>query len=216
MDFWFLIKCFLIGISASSTVGPIFILTFTRGALYGFGRGFASALGAALADGVFFSLGLLGALTLLENSKHFSLIINMLGGLILVLLGAISLRRYLKGTQLSYVSNTSSFATTAKTFVLTIFNPLVALFFMFISIQILPEGAPSPPIQDIIIGSLAVSGGSLLVLGSIAWLASHVGSAISTKRLAFLSLVTSILFMSVGSYLLGNSFITIFKQISGS
>ncbi len=66
----FLLKCFALGVSAASGVGPIFVLTFNRGALKGLGRGLATALGSALGDALLFLLGLLGLLSILGGSKN--------------------------------------------------------------------------------------------------------------------------------------------------
>ena len=52
MDVSTFFKCYAIGIMAASGIGPIFVLTFNRGAIHGFLRGFATAMGAAVADAV--------------------------------------------------------------------------------------------------------------------------------------------------------------------
>src|SRR3989304_9647410 len=93
MNIWFYVKCFLIGISASSAMGPIFILTFNRGALHGFLKGFATAMGSALADGLFFMLGLFAILERLENSPKALLALNCIGGIFLIILGMQALRK---------------------------------------------------------------------------------------------------------------------------
>ena len=73
MDYSILVGCFFVGVLASSSVGPIFVLTFNRGAIYGFLRGFATALGASIADGLYFFLGFpLSALLSFQNGVLFS------------------------------------------------------------------------------------------------------------------------------------------------
>ncbi|MFC1895010.1 LysE family transporter, partial [Candidatus Dependentiae bacterium] len=76
------IKCFLVGMLASASLGPIFILTFNRGAVYGFTHGFATAIGACLADGLYFFLGLMGILSLLKSSENFMFWLDTLGGIV--------------------------------------------------------------------------------------------------------------------------------------
>ena len=44
-------NCFLVGLMSAAAIGPIFVLVFNRGALYGFRKGFITALGAAIGDG---------------------------------------------------------------------------------------------------------------------------------------------------------------------
>ncbi len=87
MDYGFLLKCFVVGIIATSGVGPIFILTFNKGAVHGFLRGFATALGAAVADAFFFFLALMGILTTIGDSRRFMLVLDLVGGVVLLFIG---------------------------------------------------------------------------------------------------------------------------------
>ena len=91
MDLIILTRCFFVGVLASSSLGPMFVLTFNRGALYGFSRGFATGVGASLADGFYFFLGLMGVLTVLEESRHFMFWLDTVGGILLIILGFYSL-----------------------------------------------------------------------------------------------------------------------------
>lgn len=200
MDFWFLLKCFLIGLSASSTVGPIFILTFNRGALYGFWKGTATACGSALADGIFFALGLLGALELIGNSKQALLVMDLIGGTFLIIFGIMTLKSHHKN--LSQIpADMHILLALSKAFVLTILNPFVALFFILVSLQILPDELSRLPLNQIIISSFMVFCGSLTVLSFIALIGHLLGNAINKNKLKIISYVTGIIFISVGTYL---------------
>ncbi len=211
MDFWFWIKCFFVGVSASSAVGPIFILTFNRGALYGFTKGFACALGSALVDAIFFALGLFGALTLVQNSQNFMLIMDCVGGFVLIVLGAHTLKKQKQTKEEKYLTDEPAIISAAKSFLVTIINPFVILFFMFISVQILPEGITRVPLDDIIAGSIMVSLGSLCVLSCVAWFASQVGKAISPRMLKKVSYTTGLLFIGVGVYFIGDFVLNILR-----
>ena len=51
----FLMFCYVVGIISTIGIGPIFVLTFNRAAIYGFWKGFATAIGSSVADGILFA-----------------------------------------------------------------------------------------------------------------------------------------------------------------
>lgn len=206
------IRCFLIGVLASASFGPIFVLTFNRSAIHGFLKGFATALGACLADGIYFFLGLIGILSILEESKHFMFFLDTIGGVLLILLGIYSLKK----SRQNIVSNCeaegfSILTTMGKSFLLTIINPLVFVFFMVIGIQILPEGIRSLPLQKVFLGSVMVMIGSLSVLSLVALISSFIGSCISKKRLKLIYFISGLVFLGIGIYFLDHLFLIILK-----
>lgn len=205
MDFWFLFTCFLIGISASSAVGPIFILTFNRGAVYGFWKGFVTACGSALADSIFFTLGLLGALELIGKSPQALLIMNVAGGIVLIAFGIFTLKMQHKNIS-QVPTDIPVILAFVKSFLLTILNPFVALFFMFISLQVLPEGVARLPLNRIISSSFFVFCGSLTVLSLVALAGHLLGNVINKNKLKIISYITGIIFISVGMYLVSKFF----------
>lgn len=209
MDYIFLLKCFGIGVLASSTVGPIFVITFNRAALHGFWKGFASALGSSLVDGIYFSLGLLGTLTLLENSRQAMIVMDGLAGIILILLGISSLKDISKNLEKSMPHDANFFLTAAKTFTLTILNPFVVLFFMTLSVQILPAGVTKLPLSDIIQASFMIAAGSLTILTCLSLIASIIGNTIKRKYLVLVEYLTGFVFIGAGIYF----FIDLFKSL---
>jgi threonine/homoserine/homoserine lactone efflux protein len=84
---------FAIGFSVAATVGPISLLCIRRTLEDGRGIGFFSGLGAATADAVYAGVAVLGlsALTGLVAAERRPL--GIVGGLLLVLLAATSMRR---------------------------------------------------------------------------------------------------------------------------
>ena len=86
MDLLLFIKSFLVGIMASSSMGPIFILTISRSILHGFPKGFVTAMGSSLADGIYFSLALFGILHFLKANPYTTIIMNILSAIILIAL----------------------------------------------------------------------------------------------------------------------------------
>lgn len=214
MNYWFFIKCFLVGVSVASAVGPIFVLTFNKSALHGFMRGFATALGAAIGDGLLFLLGLVGLLNIIQGSQKIILFLDLAGGLVLIFLGIRMLEGHqpaIKDSRITIGNGPSIFASIARSFVLTIINPLAVIFFMFISLQILPEGVTNLGIAEITWGSLMVASGSLSVLSAIAFIASTIGKSINPRNLSTISFVTGLIFIGIGLYFLGDLIFVLLK-----
>ncbi len=212
MSFWFFISCFLIGIAVSSSVGPIFIWIFNHGARYGFLKAFPIGLGAALVDGIYFSLGLLGGLKLLETSKNILLAMDIVGGIILIILGY---RTIMEQQRIENIHVSGFFRSAGKAFIVTLFNPFTALFFMIVSVQLLPVGIQKLSAWQIAMGSVMVFGGSLTVLSSVGLVASSIGNAINARTLKLVSLCTGTLFLITGIYLLSDFALNIAKIIRG-
>lgn len=200
IHYWFFGKCFLIGISAASAVGPIFILTFNNSALKGFSKGLATALGAAVADGFLLFLGLMGMLSFFERSQKYQLAIDLVGGLLLVIFGIYMLMQRKSETLKTSSSSETLFLNAFKAFSLTVFNPLTLFFFVFVSAQLLQVNSDILKTKDLIMGSLLTVGGSLSVFGSVAYFASRLGKAINTKSLRIVSLVTGVIILGIGAY----------------
>jgi len=198
----FLIKCFLIGASAAAAVGPVFVLTFNRAALRGFLKGFFTALGAAIGDGVLLALGLLGALRFVQTSTHYHILIDFAGGFLLVLFG-ISMIFFNEATTTDLrpklTADTLIFAT-AKTFLSTVLNPLTLFFFMFMGTRTLAPSLHETSNSLIIMASVMTGLGSLSVLSVVAYIAHRLGSAISAESLTTISIVTGCIMLAIGSY----------------
>jgi threonine/homoserine/homoserine lactone efflux protein len=208
----FLFKCFLVGFSAASAVGPIFVLTFNRGAIYGFIKGFATGLGAAMGDGFLFFLGLLGVLNFFEESKRISMAFDIIGGLLLIYVGVRMFRgrqKFLSALEIG-APKRQFFSTMSKSLLLTLVNPMTILFFMFIGIKMMPEGIDTITWGHIITGGLAVFCGSLTLLACIAFIASRLGNVISPRRLVTISHTTGVFFVGIGLYFISNFVVQIF------
>lgn len=212
MDFNIFIRCFLIGILASGSLGPIFILTFNRGSVYGFLRGFSTALGACLADGLYFFLSLIGILAILKESTSFMFILDTFGGFLLILMGIFSLRKAKYGEKLvSYEQKLGIWITAVKSFFITLLNPLALFFFMLIGVQVLPKDAFSLSLYEVFIASFFVMLGSLTILTIVSFIASRIGNALSKKSLRRISFISGLIFIGVGFFLLDHLFVNVLK-----
>lgn len=200
MNYLFLFKCFLVGVSAASAVGPIFVLTFNNGALHGFAKGFFTALGAALGDGFLLFLGLMGVLNLLGQSHQYQLIIDLAGGLLLLVFGISMIFAKAVPQDRPALSVDSFFLSIAQTLFSTVLNPITLFFFMFVSAQMLSSHAGGMTTSDVLMGSAMASAGSLVILSMIAYAASRIGGSISVYNLKIISMVTGSIVLCIGAY----------------
>ena len=211
MEVPFLVKCFLIGAFAASGVGPIFVLTFNRSAVCGFWKGFATAIGACCADFLFFSLGLLGALAVISEFTYFMVVLDLVGGVLLLALGIHSVRKVQQAICMTVECSSNAIYAIGKGFTLTVLNPLVVLFFMAVTLQVLPCGVTQFSCSFVLLSSLLVFMGSLSVLSLISLVATSLGSCLTVKHLRAMSGITGSVFISFGLYLLGDFFYQVFN-----
>lgn len=209
MTVHFLATCFLIGISAASGVGPMFLLILNRSSLYGFWKGFATGLGAALADAVYFILAVMGALSIVESATGALLFMEGISSLLLTAFG-IHLIYTKPNFEIENLStNQPLILSSIKAFFLTLFNPFILLFFIFVNINFLP---PTPlSYRSALLASLSVGGGSLTVLSLIAALGSFAGSKIKKSSIANFSRITGVIFTLIGGYLLTDFIIKLLR-----
>jgi len=201
MNYWFLTKCFLVGIAAISPVGPIFLLTFNNGALRGFFRGFATAIGAALGDSLLFFLGLMGMLSIIQNTKQYIFVIDLAGGILLLAFG-FSMIFSKKAYQMENTTTHGSLISSCiQAFFTTVLNPITMLFFIFMATQIVPENN-SLPTRMLLLGSGMAFIGSTITLGLVAIVSSTIGSTIGLRKLKFVSFLTGLAILGIGSYFL--------------
>ena len=214
MDFYFFLKCFFVGVLASSGCGPLFVLTFNRSAICGFFKGFATALGASIGDGLYFLLGLLGALTIVSELRGVMVLLDFLGGFILIILGISAIKQMRQFVCVAVECSDSFIYSLGKAVSLTLINPLIIMFFMAISAQILPVDYKLMTIYEILFSGSLVMFGSLFILGSVSLFASYVGSCITTKKMRFIHLITGILFIIFGLYLFYDFILRMYKLFS--
>ena len=215
MNYLFLLKCFLVGVSAASAVGPIFVLTFNNGALHGFRKGFFTAIGAALGDGFLLFLGLIGVLNFLEQSHKYQAVIDLAGGLLLIIFGLSMLFARALPQDRPPLSVDSFFRSIAQTFFSTILNPITLFFFMFVSAQMLAGHAENMTTPDLLTASVIASAGSLLILSMVAYAASKIGGAISVRNLRLISIVTGSVILCIGAYFCFDATQMVFRIYSG-
>lgn len=193
-------NCFLVGLSAAAAIGPIFVLVFNRGALYGFKKGFITAFGAAIGDGLLFGLSFIGLLSFLEKSRKIIIAMDLLVSFLLIFIG---IRMLLK--KQSYESGQleckePAIVTISKSFILTIINPITIFFFMFVSVKVIPENVISISRIDSLIASSMISLGSLTTFSTVALSARNLRKTLREKQLHLATYATAIAFIILGVY----------------
>lgn len=185
-------------------LGPIFILVINRSTLYGVWNGIATALGAAMADSLFFTLALLGALNFVQKHQNFILIAESMSGIAIILFGLLMLKQKQREKNLQ-IKGQSILLTIARSFFLTLLSPFVAIFFMFASIHVVPAGSINLCMHDILAGSITVGLGSFLGLSTIAFMAGSLRSTLNAERIARFGFYSGLLFIGTGIYLVLDS-----------
>lgn len=207
----YLATCFLIGVSAASGIGPIFLLTLNKSSLYGFWQGIATAIGAALGDTLYFLLATLGLLSIIEGMGNAILYMEALSSILLIGFGIHLMRTKPKFDAHATPVQQSLILGTIKSFLLTILNPFMLLFFIFISINVLPEDLTPNSYRMLLLGGLCVGGGSLAILSLVAAFGCLAGSKIKRSSLELFSRITGGVFTLIGGYLLFDAAIKLMR-----
>lgn len=124
------IKGLIIGFSIAAPVGPIGVLCINRSLHEGWKVGFATGLGAAIADGVYGAIagfGLTFISTFLISQQYW---IKLIGGIFLLYLGVKTLTSKPPKQIAITDAKTNLFRAFATTFFLTLTNPMTILSFV--------------------------------------------------------------------------------------
>ena len=211
MDLLFFLKSFLVGIMASSSMGPIFILTVSRSILHGFSKGFVTAVGSSLADSIYFSLALFGVLHFLKTNPYTTITMNILSTIILLGLSIKMLLEKECDITISSTRNYGFFISFVKSFFITLFNPLLLLFFLFISSEMFTYGLQKISHIEIILSSLMVFLGSLFMLSITALFSHKIGKGIAKIWLQAIFRITGIILFFVGLYFLYQTILNVYN-----
>jgi threonine/homoserine/homoserine lactone efflux protein len=160
-----ILRSFCTGFLAACIVGPVFTLILYRTITQGLLSGLTSALGMAMADGIFFFIAAMSGLTASSQWSTSMKTFELFGGPLMIFFGLFIL--FKKGNSVSSGSqiskNTTFFWQPLSTLVLTLANPLTIIFFGAIAAQVFPEIA-SLSVLQIILSSLFLSAGSFSLL----------------------------------------------------
>ncbi len=128
MDLFVFGKGLVLGLAIAAPLGPIGALCINRTLERGFWAGVAGGLGTAIADGVYACLAVAGFATVGTLIGWIERPLQVLGGLFLIYLGVLGLRKRPEVSAAS-VNARGLISTIAATFLLTIANPATILTF---------------------------------------------------------------------------------------
>lgn len=159
----FILRSFFTGFFAACLVGPVFILVLYRSLTGGLKSGIVSALGTALADGIYFfiaAFGSIGGLSWIQNLKAFETV----GGPLMITFGLWTLlRRNTPHSEAATVFGPALIWQALSTMLLTFSNPLTLIFFGSIANYVFPE-LQYLSFSQVFLASIFLSLGSLTLL----------------------------------------------------
>ena len=120
----------LVGFASAVPVGPVGIICIQRTILKNRLAGLISGFGAALADGVFAVIGAFSITIIIDFIKHEHIFFRIAGGLILIGLGISSYRSNPNRHEAKEDTAITRIEHFMSGFILTITNPLTAIFFL--------------------------------------------------------------------------------------
>ncbi len=127
-----LLKGILVGICASIPLGPVGVICVQQTVNRGRRAGFASGYGAALADTLFASVAFLSLSVVLDFIEAYRQLIQVCGGLLLIVLGFITfVRNAVKQFRKDRAAKKKNYAQDfVYVFLLTLTNPLTVFIFL--------------------------------------------------------------------------------------
>lgn len=154
-------KGLLVGCILAMMLGPIGIFCIQQTLRKGFSAGFAAGLGAALADGVYGTIGGFGLTYISEFLLQYHLILHIVGGAFLAFLGFNTFMRKESPVNIT-VERPNLVGLFSTTFFLTLANPITILAFtaLLASIDIEIDGCNMP---------MAVTLFASIFIGSACW-----------------------------------------------
>jgi|SRR5579885_596658 threonine/homoserine/homoserine lactone efflux protein len=120
----------VIGVAISMPMGPISILCIQRTLSYGVKIGLITAIGSALADGVYGSIAAFGLTAIADFLSDYKMWIHIIGSLFLIYLGVMILRSPPRNINTELRNDTTSMHALVSAFFLTITNPVTIFSFM--------------------------------------------------------------------------------------
>ncbi|UOM35861.1 LysE family translocator [Acuticoccus sp. I52.16.1] len=203
------------GVFVTAPVGPVNVMIMQRAFRYGFPIGLAAGVGASLADLIFATAAVFGVSTVSAFVEGHSRIIQLVGGVLVVLFGArILWRQPGFGQPLPMeAKQKGAFGTAVTTFFLTLWNP--ATIFGFLAyFGALGEWGPD---KGDIVGTAQLLIG--VAMGTIGWwcglaaVVTRLRFHLNESTLAKVNVVAGALLVGFGALILGRLSVTYFNVI---
>ena len=199
MIFILMLKGVAVGLAIAAPVGPVAVLCIRRTLLQGHPAGFASGLGAVVADVIFGAIATFGVAALSDTLLEHEIALRVVGGTFLAALGISTL---LKGPpQPGRPLAGRLIKSLASAFLLTITNPITIFAFtaIFAGFGIVGHGLSLPASWSLIVG---VAIGATLWWSSLTLAAGFLRERVAVHELRWLNKLSGglILLFAVGSF----------------
>lgn len=196
--FFIFLQSLVIGLSIAMPIGPIATLCIKNSLNHGWKIGFATGLGASLADSSYGFITGGGFVFIGQFLNAYLLEIKLIGGLILLFLGLAEIKNFRHNrTKEIKMKQRGFFQTAFFTFMLTLTNPMTIIFFAGVFATI---GG----------GHLNATGTAITVLGifcgSLAWMiflsgiTAKIRHKLPQKWMARLKLISGLMISTFGIY----------------
>lgn len=188
MDSTLLLKSLVIGLSIAAPVGPIGLLCIQRTLAHGRAIGFASGLGAALADALYGAIGALGVSAVVSTMVAARVPLALGGAAFLAWMGVGLLRTPAATTARTAQDTATPVRAMLSVFVLTLANPMTILSFVAVFASIATGHAASAGSAATMV--LGVFLGSALWWLGLSTAVSSVRHRLGTQTMTFINRVS--------------------------
>ncbi|MFS0865190.1 LysE family transporter [Fredinandcohnia sp. 179-A 10B2 NHS] len=194
-----LLSYVLLGLSLAAPIGPVNAAQLDRGIKFGFLHAWLVGVGAVLADGIYMLIVYLGLVTFI-NTPFIQTFLWLFGCFVLLYTGIESIMN--AGTiHLQRNKNREpAFKAFWSGFLMSITNPLTILFWLGIYGSVLAKTAATSTSSELILYSAAIFSGLLLWDVAMATIASGFRRILTSRLLAFISIVSGLSLVGFGIY----------------
>jgi threonine/homoserine/homoserine lactone efflux protein len=195
-----LLQNIILGLTLAAPIGPVNLEIIKRGVNFGFRQSFFTGLGAMSADATYLTLIFFG-LTAFLNIAFMKIFLGIAGSIILIYLGALSIKDYFQTIKSTGKSQQRLFNSSYITgYVLAISSPLTIVWWTGVFGALLASQTNSPTGVFTFISCLSILLGCFLWVFSLA-VALHFGRKfINEKTTGFISLIAGVFLIVFGFY----------------
>jgi threonine/homoserine/homoserine lactone efflux protein len=198
----------IIGLASAVPVGPVGVICIQRTILKNRFAGLMTGFGATLADGIFAVIGAFSITVIIEFIKHQHIFFRIAGGIILIILAIISYKTKPKRHSAKEDGAITDIEHFLSGFLLTMTNPLTAVFFLFSFAAIGSRINVGSPVMasSLVVGTVI---GALIWWLFLTYISDMFGHKIHETALNKIGKWFGIILFVFGVFILGNVLLSI-------
>lgn len=197
---WIFLRGLLLSLSLSIPLGPGNLAMLRAGLRSGWRGAILTGLGTVAGDLTYFTLGLLGAATLLSQWPALGTGLAAAGAVLLIGLGGLTLREAWRGVTVSLKPMASSSRLFLTGMAITLTNPMVLLWFAAIASTMLRLGIPEVTPSTVAVFYGGFMTGSLLWVGVLGLITQGSIQRLSPRVLRVLTLLCGLTMLTLGGW----------------